>query len=324
MKKKNSILLGGICLVFFCITGVSGVAEETVRTGIEAHASVDKDTISIGDAIRYTITVKADKDIEVLLPEFSDNLAGFAVKDFGKKEKTFMGKRTYIRWFILDTYVTGEYPFPPAQVQYKYGNDEQWRELETNELAVTVESVLTDVAQQDDIRDIKGPIAGATDPRRFYGLAALVVLLLAGALGYGVYKRRTFHPYSPPPRPAHELAYEALEMLQSKQYIEHGRVKEFFSELSYIAREYIENRFHIRAPEMTTEEFLVSVRGSKVLNSAQKNVLKDFLEKSDMVKFAKYGPSHEECSISYEAAKHLVDETKVVEVVNGKDEDDGL
>ena len=71
----------------------------------------------------------------------------------------------------------------------------------------------------------------------------------------------------------------------------------------------MENRFDLRAPEMTTDEFLATLRSSKSLSTTQKSLVRDFLSHCDMVKFAKYLPPNTEAETSYESAKRLVDET---------------
>ena len=116
-------------------------------------------------------------------------------------------------------------------------------------------------------------------------------------------------------RPAHVIAYEELHELKEEDLPHKGLVKEYYSRLSDIARHYLENRFLYRAPEMTTEEFLVSIKEAKELKKDQKKLLKNFLSHCDMVKFAKYGPSKKEIDESYESAEELVDETKEEEDV---------
>ena len=109
-----------------------------------------------------------------------------------------------------------------------------------------------------------------------------------------------------------EIAYGRLEELKRKNLIAQGRVKEYYINLSGIARRYIEDRFKIKAPEMTTEEFLNSLRYSQELQTEHKNILKDFLNACDMVKFAKYGPSAAEAEQGFGLVKKLVDETREV------------
>ena len=66
----------------------------------------------------------------------------------------------------------------------------------------------------------------------------------------------------------------------------------------------------MKAPEMTTEEFLFSLKNSGGLSITHKNLLKEFLNLCDAVKFAKYGPTEKEISQSFDIAKAFIDETK--------------
>lgn len=165
----------------------------------------------------------------------------------------------------------------------------------------------------DELRDIKPPVFF---PRNYlFLIIILVLIILAGLVVLIRYFLKRLKKkevtVSQLPRPAHELAYEALEALKFKDLPSKGKIKEYYIELSDIARHYIENRFEIRAPEMTTEEFLFSLKDSVDLTGAHKNLLKEFLSHCDMVKFAKYGPSSQEMNDSFAAAKRLVDETKI-------------
>ena len=123
-------------------------------------------------------------------------------------------------------------------------------------------------------------------------------------------KRKKPEHLTTPLRPAHETALEALRKLRNKDYLRTGRVREYYFELSDIARHYVEDRFQLRAPEMTTEEFLSTLKDSRVLRSGQKTLLSDFLSHCDMVKFAKYQPDENESDASYESARRFIEETK--------------
>ena len=94
-----------------------------------------------------------------------------------------------------------------------------------------------------------------------------------------------------------------------KDYITSGRVQEFYVELSDIVRHYLEDRFYFKAPEMTTEEFLVHLKNAHQLKPAHKGLLSEFLVQCDMVKFAKHQPGEDEIRSSYDSAEHLVVET---------------
>jgi len=75
-------------------------------------------------------------------------------------------------------------------------------------------------------------------------------------------------------------------------------------------RHYIEDRFGLLAPERTTDEFLIEMAHTNKLDDTHKELVREFLERCDMVKYAKYGPSVLEIKETYDAAKHFIEETK--------------
>jgi len=167
-------------------------------------------------------------------------------------------------------------------------------------------------ALTDGIKDIKPPFDFETGN---YLLTALLISIILTLLVLTViYTANRFRRRKPkrPEKPVHVLAYEALEDLKKRNLPAHGRVKEYFFELSLIVRHYIEDRFHINAPEMTTEEFLSTLRGSDLLEDAHRALLKDFLNLCDIVKFAKHNPRQNEIEESYNTAKAFIDKTKEV------------
>lgn len=125
-----------------------------------------------------------------------------------------------------------------------------------------------------------------------------------------------------PKLPAHEIALNAFEQLRLKRLIENNRIKEFYSEISEIIRIYLDNRFSIIAIEMTTQEILSQIKGVEYISETSFNLLKEVLEYSDLVKFAKYTPaSHlsEKCmqdSIEFVNNTKLIIEEKEKEVNN--------
>ena len=114
----------------------------------------------------------------------------------------------------------------------------------------------------------------------------------------------------PPPVPPEEIANQELEWLLAQGFTDRGELKEFYFHLSRIVREYIERRFGLRAPERTTEEFLIDLSHSDSLGSDHKTLLASFLEKADMVKFARYAPGTDEITASFDAAKDFIAETR--------------
>lgn len=316
-SRKTKIKFIGLIL-FFSIAGLLALAGQAKDRPIsdlplEIEAKVDRQEITIGDKVKYTIKVKADRDIEVEFPEFA-GASTFAVKDFGHSAKKTWGKNIHRQWYVLDTYLSGEATIPAAIVKYRKKGAEQWNEAEIKEIKVSVKSLLAGSQESGQIRDIHGP-------RQLKGRGWFYLLLLtAGLLIFGLIagfitigKRKQVRAILR--RPAHEIAYQALTALQNKGYRDYGNIKQYYIELSAIVRHYLENRFDIRAPEMTTDEFLSKVRDDRKLSPAHKNLLRDFLSNCDLVKFAKHLPRADDIESSFSAAKKLIDQTKEEDAV---------
>ncbi|MHC5086854.1 MAG: hypothetical protein ACYSN9_03460 [Planctomycetota bacterium] len=109
---------------------------------------------------------------------------------------------------------------------------------------------------------------------------------------------------------AHAIAFERLKAIAAENLVEQGRIKEFYEKLSTCLRHYIENRFQLRAPEQTTEEFLEQLKTSDALRLEHKQQLQKFLEHSDLVKFARYEPNPEQINESLTMAEEFVEKTK--------------
>ena len=76
-------------------------------------------------------------------------------------------------------------------------------------------------------------------------------------------------------------------------------------------RDYLERRYDIRAPELTTEEFLLVASRAAALSDEHRALLSAFLERCDRVKFAGYRPDAEESLASLKAARAFVEDTRL-------------
>lgn len=168
-------------------------------------------------------------------------------------------------------------------------------------------------AQEMDIRDIRGPVEYPLDPV-FVGLLFAAALILIIFLVWMIIKYRKAKPKTVRTKIQlpWELAIEQLNHLMENNYIETNKFDSFYMELSGILRSYLENNFSIRAPEMTTEEFLSSIRKNDILFGEQKEALKKFLLYADMVKFAKVNPSRKDVEDGYRLAKEFIEQTRKV------------
>jgi len=116
-------------------------------------------------------------------------------------------------------------------------------------------------------------------------------------------------------RSAYDEAVARLVQLEERGAPEAAQADAWFVDLSGIVRGYLEHRYEIRAPELTTEEFLLVASQAKALTADHRALLSAFLERCDRVKFAGYRPDSEESLASLKAARAFVEDTRLVEEV---------
>ena len=157
----------------------------------------------------------------------------------------------------------------------------------------------------EDIHDIKGLV-----PVPHTGLwLGLLGLALAVAIGWMWWRKRRRTagpavPATPLPTPL-EIALAALQQLRQTEL----PVEEFYTQLSTIVRQYLENQLQLRAPERTTEEFLFELAQGCQLSEEHKNLLGAFLQEADLVKFARHRPGPEDKGRALGAAEKFVRES---------------
>jgi len=110
-----------------------------------------------------------------------------------------------------------------------------------------------------------------------------------------------------------EIAFKELDTLLAEDLLSRGKVKLFHLRISDILRRYIENRFGLKAPERTTEEFLTELtrdmQMQKALLGDHKSLLGEFLNQFDLVKFAKHEPSIAESGMTVTVCREFIWET---------------
>ncbi len=264
------------------------------------EASTSKTAITVGDTITYRVRVVAGGGSTVLMPRPPARLGDFEVLGHRRLQSRPLGDEGTV-WtdeYLLAAYAPGERAVaaPPVTVIESAGDTAR---LACDTTRVTVASVLGDGDQE--LRDIKGP---ATVPgrRAVPGLAlgaAAAAVALCLALILWRRRRRALGAVSVAPPPADVAALERLEQLLSAGLLEKGRLREYYVELSEALRRYLDQRYLVPAPELTTAELAERLEYLGLPSDIRGEAC-DLLLESDMVKFAKYKP---EVGTAFEAAK---------------------
>lgn len=278
------------------------------RAGAHQETSVrvelDRKEVRIGQVLKLLAEVTLPEDAELVMGDEPERLGVFEVlsRDTARV-RTRRAETIYRVRYELDPYLPGEHIIPPIEFNWVSAGIE--KTFFSEELAVTVISLVGPEAT--DIRPAKGLVL----PRRPWGvILSLLAAFMAALIIFLIKRGKASSAGDVGPVPADEIAYAELIRLRAARLPEKGLSREYYYRLSDIVRHYLEARFSLRAPEMTTEEFLNELKLSEALSSKHKGLLKDFLEKCDLVKFARYGPKPIEVVDSYNAAVRLVDETR--------------
>jgi hypothetical protein len=113
--------------------------------------------------------------------------------------------------------------------------------------------------------------------------------------------------YAPPapPAPPWEIALERLDEVRYASLLEVGRYQEYFDRVNDAVRQYLGARYGFDGLESTSDEILQALRRATLEQIAMPAVVQ-FLEDCDLVKFAKFTPTTEECTRALDSAERIV------------------
>lgn len=292
------------------------IDQEWERGPVTLRLKVDREEITIAERITLLIEVDAGEDTEVELPRFGEKLEEFGIKDYHSPQPRIIadGRVRTARSYTLEPFLSGEYKIPPMKIAFREKEDQEAppHEIESEAITINVTSLLPEDIKELKIADLIAPLSLPRPPRRWLlpaVLAAAAAAAVSAAVALYLRRRRSAEAVALA-RPAHEIAYEQLAALLELDLIGQGRVKEFYNGVSSVLRHYIEKRFALRAPEMTTEEFLVGIGNSPLLNGAHNALLRQFLMHCDLVKFAEFAPTTNDIQKTFDSCKNFIETTK--------------
>jgi hypothetical protein len=135
----------------------------------------------------------------------------------------------------------------------------------------------------EEFHDIAPPIDYSLVSPWIIFAAVFAALTLLGLIIWLVTqaRRRVFPTKSP-----RERALEKLDRLQEE--IETTQAYPFSIRVSDVLRRYVSEQFNLPVTRQTSVEFLSSLANSSTFSQDEKQLLEDFLNRCDLIKFARY------------------------------------
>jgi hypothetical protein len=286
---------------------------ETYESGPASMTiDADKKEMTVAERLNLTISVVVDEDYEVTMPDLAGKLEKFGVVDWHttQPELTDSKKKKITRSYVLEPFLSGDYAIPPMEVKFskKGGGEAGGHSLSSSQITIKVNSILPADMKEMKLNDIKPPVPYPTDYRKWLLTGGCALILIAACVLTWIYIKRRRKMLDVPAvmLTPHEIAYKELDELSAENLVEKGEIKLYYQRVSGILRRYIENRFGLRAPEQTTEEFLAGLDMDRGLPENYKPLLKTFLRHCDLVKFAEFKPGYEDIIRAFESCKDFI------------------
>ena len=286
-------------------------------------ATLDSTTLFIGDQTDLHLRAIGEAGEQVAMPVLDKELIpGVEIVDRTIVDTISLkdGRVQYDQYLTVTSFEDSLFYIAP--LPFVSGDDTVWSDGLTLNVVQPFEMDTTDMA----ITDIKGVYKA---PIWWWGIFRWVLLavLLAGVGVAGYYlitylQRRKLEEagnevVTEPLRPAEEVALEKLDAIKEKKIWQQGQVKEYYTQLTDVVREYIARRFEVSSVEQTSDETLRDIRP---LLSERKDLyeqLRKMLTLADLVKFAKWSTTPDENELSLRNAYTFVKETTIKSLEDG-------
>ncbi|MGD0581631.1 MAG: hypothetical protein ABR974_01655 [Bacteroidales bacterium] len=309
--------MGRIFTIAIFLLASSAISAQDVKV----TAAFDSSRIFIGDQTHFTVTVERPAGLLLTLPVQKDTLLRHIEILKGPVTDTAMMKDGRIRIhqkYLVTSFDSGFYQVPPVYAEMQTANGIKRFYSDYSPLTVMrVRIALPDTAQKifDIIKPYRAPVtAGEILPWLLFSLVLATVAWYSVRLIRRLrMKRGAEEPPVPNPDPAHVIALRDLEKLKEEKLWQNGKTKSYYTRLTEIVRQYLENRFGIQSLELTTAETLSLLKKTGFREDELFLKLRTLLTGADLVKFAKYKPDASENELNYDHAWDFVSLTRLVE-----------
>ena len=269
---------------------------------------VDKTAVRIGDQVKATIRMdmSGGKEWVNIKDVWPDSLTGIDVVSGPVVNSQNLLSNEAV-WMVA-IFDTGWVKLPPLPVVINTRG--QMDTFFTNDVPIQVLTVEPDSTGLADLKEIYfEPFSPGYYKK--YIPHILIFLLLVGGLIYwlrqGKSKQALPEVIQIPLLP-HEWALKALDELALKKLWQRGEVKEHYSELTDILREYLERRYAIHAKEQTSDEILVQLHHLQLKPELLADT-EELISIADLIKFAKADPGMNIHTAAIERVRSFILET---------------
>lgn len=283
------------------------------------NGKITTDTILTGHPFDYSLDIRMPKGYIINWNELKDTLnkSVEVISRSEVKEQPIDNSSDILltQHLTLTSFDTGYVEIPSIGIKYyKSAKDTSVYTSYTDYMYVYVEAAAIDTTMA--YKPIKTPIKQnitIEETVPFVGggiiLAGLVILIIY-MIRRSRKKTNIEEEEVKPQIPAIITAREKMAQLKEANLWQSGKYKDYYTDLTGIAREYLEGQFNIDAIEMTSDEILDEVRKVQ-LDNLIFSKLQNTLITSDLVKFAKATPSPAENENAFKDINSFIEESFV-------------
>ena len=279
----------------------------------EASNFVDTTSIRIGEQINYKINIKLDSLDEINFPKAKD-FAPFELINEFKVDTNYLDKKFIIsKQFALTFFDSGTYYIPSQKLSLLD------KEIELDSFKVTINPVKIDTTKQG-LYDIKPIMKSNTKFDFLFWLYILIFIIVLCTFLYfknHIFSFFTINKLEVEYLTPYEKAVTELSKIKNLNYLSEIDIKTYYSDLTFVIRNFIEEKIIDNALECTTKELIQKLsllKTSKKLNfsnSTLKNI-EDVFSRADLVKFAKYEPDTQSASTDLETLTKELEKIKLI------------
>jgi hypothetical protein len=256
----------------------------------QVETSIDTTRNKIGAEFKLTLKTVVSSKSKVVFPKLKNIGALEVIESYPIDTVKKNDQYELLKKYGLTQFDTGKYTIPGIKILIDK------KPFLTDSIAVEVANVKLDTLQQKmyEIKDITAVDNGIGDWWK-YVLGILIILGIGAFVYWYIKKRQQKKIEEEVYKTPIEKATSLLNNLEKKELWQKGEIKEYYSELTDIARNYIEEAIQIPAMESTTSELIQGLKTAstkKKMSLSPETVenLERVLRQADLVKFAKSKP----------------------------------